>query len=265
MTLPLFWSYLRQWGCIASLFGSFCLVPLTPVLAQPLPPRIAAAANLNGVLEEMLVRFKEQKNQSIEIVYGASGNFYQQIIQGAQFDLFLSANEEFVDRLNQQGLTMESGVVYARGRIVLWVSPRSKVSFDPSFSDLKRALQDGRIDKFAIPNPTLAPYGLAATQSLKIYGLTELVQPRLVMGGDVGQTMLFLKTQSAQAGIVPLSMVIQSSNKMGGTYEIIPEKLHTPILQKMVLMKNASLRVKAFYQFLQTEEARKIWLKYGYE
>ncbi len=265
MTLPLFWSYLRQWVCIASVLSGFYLFSFFPALAQPIPPRVAAAANLNGVLEEMIVRFKEQKNQSIEIVYGASGNFYQQIVQGAQFDLFLSANEEFADRLTKQGLTMEPGVVYARGRVVLWISPRSKVSFDPSFSDLKRALQDGRIDKFAIPNPTLAPYGLAATQSLKIYGLTELVQPRLVMGGDVGQTMLFLKTQAAQAGIVPLSMVIQPANKMGSTYEIIPEKLHTPILQKMVLMKNVSLSAKAFYQFLQTDDARKIWRKYGYE
>jgi molybdate transport system substrate-binding protein len=239
---------------------------LLPTYAAEMPPlRVAAAANLNGALNELTALFKEQTKQSVDVVFGASGNFYQQIVQGAQFDLFLSANEDFADRLANQGLTQGLGVVNARGRLVLWVSPKSKVTLDQNFSDLKRALQDGRIDKFAIANPALAPYGLAATESLKMYGLTELVKPHLVMGSDVGQTMLFLKTQAAPAGMVPLSMVLPPNHQIIGPYTVIPEKLHTPILQKMVLMKNASQGAKNFYQFLRTEEARKIWRKYGYE
>jgi molybdate transport system substrate-binding protein len=265
MTPSLFWSVLRQMVAMVSVFLCFSL-PQLPVHAAELPPiRIAAAANLNGILIELTNLFSEQAKQSVDIVYGSSGNFYQQIVQGAQFDVFLSANEEFADRLVKQGLTQGQGVVYARGRLVLWVSPKSKVTLDQDVLDVRRAFQDGRIDKFAIANPALAPYGLAASESLKRYGLMDLVQSHLVMGSDVGQTILFLKTQSAQAGMLPLSMVLPPHQLVSGPYILIPENFHTPIFQKMVLMKNAAQSAQNFYRFLQTNEARKIWRKYGYE
>ena len=265
MTSSVFRSVLCKIAYQACFLMGFSVMIL-PTHAAELPPlRIAAAANLNGVLNELSALFKEQTKQSVDVVYVASGNFYQQIVQGAQFDIFLSANEEFADRLANLALTQGIGTVYARGRLVLLVSPNSKVILDQNFADLKRALQDGRIDKFAIANPALAPYGLAATESLRMYGLSDLVKPRLVMGSDVGQTMLFLKTQAAQSGMVPLSMVLPPNPPINGPYTVIPEKLHTPILQKMVLMKTATQNAKSFYQFLQTDEARKIWRKYGYE
>lgn len=226
---------------------------------------VAAAANLNGVLDAIVQQYSKQTGITVKVVYGSSGHFYQQITQGAKFDIFLSANEEFVDRLVTQGVSSGSGAMYARGRLVVLVSQKSKIRPSADMQDLKQALGDGRLTKFAIANPALAPYGLAAKQALEQLGLAQFIQSRLVLGGDVGQTMLFIKSEAAQAGIVPWSMIKTSSNIKAEEYFLIPEKLHQPILQKMLLFKDVNSQARLFYEHLQTEKTRTIWRQYGYE
>jgi molybdate transport system substrate-binding protein len=226
---------------------------------------VAAAANLNGVLDAIVQQYTKQSGITVKVIYGSSGHFYQQITQGAKFDIFLSANEEFVDRLVTQRVASGSGVMYARGRLVLLVSQKSKIRPSADMQDIKQAIRDGRLTKFAIANPALAPYGLAAKQVLEQIGLTQLLQPRLVLGGDVGQTMLFIKSEAAQAGMVPWSMIKTSPNIKEDEFFLIPEKSHQPILQKMLLFKDANSQARLFYEHLQTEKTRTIWRQYGYE
>ena len=226
---------------------------------------IAAAANLHGVLNQLINQYTKSTGQNIRVVYGSSGQLYQQITQGAKFDIFLSANEDFVDRLVSQNLSLQPGVVYARGRLALLVSSKSVSKINPQWAEIKKAALDGRISKFAIANPALAPYGLAAKQVLEKLDVIGTVQPLLVYGGDVGQTMLFIQSEAAQVGLVPLSMLKTSSNTPGNSYLVIEENLHQPILQKMVILKNANSQAMGFYQFLQSAPARNTWRQFGYE
>ena len=226
---------------------------------------IAAAANLHGVLTEIISQYSKNTGQKPRVVYGSSGQLYQQITQGAKFDLFLSANEDFVDRLVSQNYSSQAGVVYSRGRLALVLSPKSGTKIKPEWDDIKKAAKDGRISKFAIANPAIAPYGLAAKQVLEKQELLTSLQALLVFGGDVGQTMLFLQSEAAQVGLVPLSMVKQPSSSTENAYLVVDEKLHQPILQKMLLFKFSSSQAMDFYYYLQSAEARHIWRKFGYE
>ena len=249
-----------------SLLTCWMLAVSAPIFAQSQGVvSIAAAANLNGVLDELKQHYTKKTGQNLKVVYGSSGHFFQQITQGAKYDIFLSANEEFVDRLVAQDFSAQAGVVYARGRLVLLTSQKSKIRMSADLSDLKNAIQDRRLIKFAIANPALAPYGLAAKQTLEKMGLMTMFQPLFVLGSDVGQTMLFIRSEAAQAGMVPWSMVKQSTQIKEDTYYLIPEKMHQPILQKMILFKTSLPQAQGFYAFLQTPEARVIWQQYGYE
>ncbi|WP_281969424.1 MULTISPECIES: molybdate ABC transporter substrate-binding protein [unclassified Polynucleobacter] len=251
---------------LVAVIASFFYLPLTPSLAQSRESiSVAAAANLNGVLDELLLQYSKQGGLQVKIVYGSSGHFYQQMTQGAKYDIFLSANQDYVDRLVSQGYANEAGIIYARGRLVVLVSNKSKIRVTPDWSDLKLAIQDGRLSKFAIANPALAPYGAASIQTLEFLKLKNLFQPALVMGGDVGQTMLFIHSEAAQAGMVPWSMVKQSKTIQDDSYFLIPEQQHQPILQKMMIFKQANPSAKGFYDYLQSAQAKKIWRQYGYE
>ncbi len=251
---------------LVAIIASCFFIPLKTALAQFRETiSIAAAANLNGVLNELILQYTKQSSQSVKVVYGSSGHFYQQMTQGAKYDIFLSANEDYVDRLVSQAYSNDAGVVYARGRLVVLVANKSRILLTPDLSDFQKAIQDGRLSKFAIPNPVLAPYGAAATQTLENLKLTKVFQPTLVMGQDVGQTMLFIQAEAAQAGMVPWSMVKQSKTIQPESYLLISEKLHQPILQKMLLFKTANPLAKGFYDYLQSSEAKKIWRQFGYE
>ena len=251
---------------LVAVIATFINLPLTLSFAQSRESiTVAAAANLNGVLDELVLQYTKQGTQQIKVVYGSSGHFFQQLTQGAKYDIFLSANQDYVDRLVSQGYANDAGVVYARGRLVVLVSNKSKIRPTPDFVDLKQAVLDGRLSKFAIANPALAPYGAAAVQTLEQLGLTKMFQPLLVMGGDVGQTMLFIHSEAAQAGMVPWSMVKQSKTIQEESYVLIPEKLHQPILQKMILFKQSNPSAKGFYDYLQSAQAKQIWRQYGYE
>jgi molybdate transport system substrate-binding protein len=250
---------------LVAVIASFLNLPFTSLAQSRESITVAAAANLNGVLDELVLQYTKQGTQQIKVVYGSSGHFYQQMIQGAKFDIFLSANQDYVDRLVSQGYAEDSGVVYARGRLVVLVSNKSKIRLSQDFDGLKQAIQDGRLSKFAIANPALAPYGKAATQTLEYLGLTKTFQPILVMGGDVGQTMLFIQSEAAQAGMVPWSMVKQSKTIKEESYILISENQHQPILQKMMIFKKVNPSATDFYQYLQSAQAKKIWRQYGYE
>lgn len=181
---------------VAVLFGARC------VSAQPAEPVVAAASDLQFALADVAEAFKRKTGQSVRLTFGSSGNFARQIRQGAPFQLYFSANEDFVKDLARDGLTRNEGELYAIGRIVLMVPKGSPLEADGKLADLKTAMVDGRLKKFAIANPEHAPYGARAEEALRHAGLWEAIKPKLVYGENVSQTAQFALTGNTQGGII---------------------------------------------------------------
>ncbi len=227
-------------------------------------PVIAAASDLKFALDEVAGAFQRQTGRKVRVAYGSSGNFFSQIAQDAPFELFLSADEEYVFRLARQGRVLDDGVPYAIGRIVLFVPTGSPVRADAQFADLRRALADGRLRKFAIANPEHAPYGRAAKQALQANGVWEAIEPRLVLGENVSQAAQFAVSGSAQGGIFALSLAKAPAFANAGSYVLVPQELHQPLKQRMVLTRKAGAVAREFYAWLQQPAARTVFKKYGF-
>ena len=227
-------------------------------------PVIAAASDLKFALDEIVVEFQKSTGQSVRVSYGSSGNFVRQIAQDAPFELFLSADEAFVFKLADLGRTLDRGALYAIGRIVLFTPKGSPVRPDAGFADLRQALADGRLVKLAIANPEHAPYGRAAMEALKSAGLWAAIEPRLVLGENVSQAAQFAVSGSAQAGIFALSLALAPNFRDAGSYVAIPEALHRPLRQRMVLTRSAGATARALYAFLQEPAARAVFKRYGF-
>jgi molybdate transport system substrate-binding protein len=227
-------------------------------------PTVAAAADLKFALEEIAAKFRTEAGQEVKLSFGSSGNFATQLQQGAPFEIFLSADEGFVFQLADAGKTVDRGVLYAEGRIVLFAPKGSTFKPDAKFDALRAALMEGSIQRFAIANPEHAPYGRAAEQALKSQGLWDAVKPKLVLGENVSQAAQFAASGSTQGGIFAYSLALSPAIGALGTYALIPADWHAPLRQRMVLMKSAGGTARAFYQYVQTPSARVIFRKYGF-
>lgn len=225
---------------------------------------VAAASDLKFALDEILATFQAETGLDVRVTYGSSGNFARQIEQGAPFDLFLSADESYVERLAQRGLTRDRGVPYAIGRIVLYVPRGSPLVPDPGLRGLARRLADGSAGRIAIANPEHAPYGRAAEQALRQLGLWEAVAPRLVLGENVAQAAQFASSGNAEGGIIAYSVALAPALRDRGTFVLLPESLHAPLRQRMVLLAGASPAAAQFYEYLQAPAARAVLVRYGF-
>ncbi len=230
---------------------------------QPAPP-VAAAADLKFALADVATAFEKQTGQAVKLTFGSSGNFATQLEQGAPFQLYFSADEAYVHRLAAKGLTRDDGTVYAVGRIVLFAPHGSPLTVDAQLGDLKAGLADGRVRRFAIANPEHAPYGQRAMEALQRAGIWDAIRPKLVMGENIAQTAQFATTGGSQGGILALSLVKADEVARLGTYALIPENWHQPLIQRMVLMKNATAPAEAFYRYVQSPPAREIMRRYGF-
>jgi molybdate transport system substrate-binding protein len=227
-------------------------------------PRIAAAANLNAVLPEIVRAFERRSGRKVELVFGASGTLARQIQDGAPFDLFLAADEEFPNRLAAAGLTTGAGVVYAVGRLALFAPTGSPLAVDPELRGLATLLSAGGVTRFAIANPEIAPYGRAAEAVLRKRGLWETLRPRLVLGDTIAQAAQFATTGNAVGGLVAFSLALAPELASRGTHAVIPDADHPPLRQRMVLLERAGPAAADFYAFLQTDTARALFRKHGY-
>ncbi len=228
------------------------------------PPTIAAAANLNFALTEIKDRFVRERGTSVEIVFGASGTLTRQIQDGAPFELFLAADEEFPKRLAAAGLTRDEGVVYGVGRLVVFAPRGSPLTVDARLDGLARLVKAGKAGKFAIANPEVAPYGEAAEAVLQKHGLWDAIRPQLVLGDTIAQAAQFATTGNAIGGLLAYSLVLASDFADRGSYSLIPESDHLPLRQRMVLLKRAGPTATEFYRYLQGDTARGILRKHGY-
>jgi len=240
----------------SSLFFSFC----SSTRAQTL--RIAAASDLQYALTDLAAQYEKQTGAKLAITYGSSGNFFAQIQNGAPFDLFLSADMDYPQKLIDSGLADSNFVqVYATGRLVLWLPPDSPL--DPA-AGLKTLL-DPRIQKIAIANPEHAPYGRAAVATLRSAGLYDQLKSKLVFGENISQAAQFVHSGGAQAGLIALSLALSPALNSGKRWTI-PTDLYSHIDQGLVLLKTSPNKhaARSFLTFFYSPKARATFEHYGY-
>jgi len=229
--------------------------------AQAETTLVAVAANFTKPMTEIAEAFEKASSHSAKLSFGSSGKFVAQFENGAPFEVFLSADDKSPLKLEQSGLTVAgSRFTYAIGKLVLW-------SNSPGYVDQQgQILQKGDFKHLALADPKLAPYGAAAVEVLQKQGLLEKLQPLFVQGENIAQTHQFISTGNAELGFVALSQVIDNGKIGSGSGWIVPENLHSPILQDAVLLKTGAENpaAQALLEFLKSPPALAIIEKYGY-
>ena len=223
---------------------------------------VAAAANLRYVLEELKQQYvKSHKDTQIDIVFGASGTLTQQIVNGANFDLFLAANTKFPEEVISKGFGHGKSVVYCYGKVALW-SMNINVK-----KGIKATLENPKVSRIAIANPKLAPYGKNTVETLEKLGLYNGIESKIVWGENINQTAQFVSTGNAQVGFVALSTILAPEMKgKQGKYYILTNEECTPIAQAGVVIKDKNTALaQAFLDYLLSDKAKPIWKKHGYE
>jgi len=248
---------------VGFLLVAFAFLPL-PVAAQTDAPVIAAASDLQFAVQEVATAFQAEHGKEVKLSFGSTGNFARQIREGAPFQMFMAADEKFILDLAKDGFARDEGTLYAQGRIVLMVPNGSALKPNGTLDDLEKALTEGRVKRFAIANPEHAPYGKRAEEALRHRGLWDKVQPLLVLGENVSQAAQFATSGNAQGGIIAYSLALSDQVSKLGTHALIPAEWHNPLLQRMVLLKNAGPVAEAFYGYIQSPKAREIMKKYGF-
>ncbi len=221
----------------------------------------AVAANFTEPVKQIAEAFQKETGHTVKLSFGSSGKFYAQIRQGAPFDVFLAADEKNPEMLVAEGLAAkESQFVYALGKLVLW-------SAQPGFVDGKGAvLGKGGYGRIAYADPKLAPYGLAAQETLQKMALWDKVQGKLVAGESIGQAYQFAASGNAELAFIALSQVTKDGKVSEGSYWLVPADMYSPIKQAAVQLTAAKDKdaAKAFLKFLRSEKALAIIRSYGY-
>jgi molybdate transport system substrate-binding protein len=226
--------------------------------------RVAAASDLQFALTAVAEQFTTDTGDRVDLVFGSSGTLTRQILDGAPFSIFFSADEAFVERLVQGGHTQGEGVLYAIGRIVLFAPPGSPLVPADGLDGLARLVEATQITRFAIANPEHAPYGRAAEQALRSRGIWDAIQPSLVLGENVSQAAQFAAGGDTVGGIVAYSLVLAPAMRDRGTHQLIPSEAHAPLRQRMVLLRDAGPTAERFYTYVQAPPARATLATYGF-
>ena len=213
-------------------------------------------------MAEIAAAFRRDHHHVVRFTAGSSGNLMRQIVQGAPFELFASADERFIQTLFERGLTRDQGRIYAIGRIGLFRPRGSRVG--PGLSDFAPAISQGRLELIAIANPEHAPYGRAAREAMQHAAIWELVQAALVTGENAAQAMQFALSGAVDVAIVPMSFRHEARVSLSGRFTPIPTTWHSPLTQRMALLHNASAIAEEFYRYMGTPPARQVLSRYGY-
>lgn len=219
---------------------------------------VAVAANFTVPAQVLAQRFEQETGVKVLLSFASTGKFYTQIVNGAPFDVFLTADAKHPAKLEAEGHAVAgTRRTYAVGRLVLWSKTR------PVAGDGEGLLKSGGYNRLAIANPRHAPYGVAARETLEALGLWETVQPRVVTGENIGQTFTFVATGNAEVGFVALSQVMEPGEGVVGQYWPVPQELYSEIDQQSVLLKDTGAG-RRYLEFLQSEESVKLIESYGY-
>jgi molybdate transport system substrate-binding protein len=239
-----------------------------PGLASAAEPRsvsVAVAANMKPAFEEIAALF-QARNPGVEVksTYGASGTFLAQIANGAPFDVFLSADAEYPARMVEQGLAEGSAFPYAYGKLVVWVPSGSRLDLDGKGL---AGLLDPSVQKIAVANPDVAPYGRAARAALEKAGVLEALKGRIVMGQNVNQAAQFAQSGNAQAAFLPLSLAKAPPLSVEGRFWVVPPASYPRVEQAGVVVRGTRQPALAreLAAFMVDDAARRVLLRYGYD
>ena len=222
--------------------------------------RIAVASNLQFVIPELVEAFSAKTGLSCEVIIGSSGKLTAQIVEGAPFDLLLSADMKYPDELYNKGFAVDMPDVYAYGGLILWTVK------DGIIPDLD-SLGSKDVTYIALGNPKTAPYGVAAKQVLMNKGIFDDLSDKIVYGESISQTNQFIISQAAELGFTSKSVVLSNQMLNKGQWKEIDRNLYDPMAQAMVVLKNRTkYRGKAieFKDFILSAEGKKILHKFGY-
>jgi len=225
---------------------------------------VAAAADLSSALPEIAAKYKSRTGQDIKLTFGSSGTLTTQISNGAPFDVFFSADEEYPKQLIDKNLAEKDSLYrYAVGRLVLWASNDSPLNLSKLGI---MALLDPSVKRIAIANPEHAPYGRAAEAALRHYALYEQVSSRLVLGENVSQAAQFVESGNAKAGLIALSHALAPAMKAKGQYWIVPLDSYPTLNQAAVVLSRSKQKdaARKFLEFVQGPEATSLLKDYGF-
>jgi molybdate transport system substrate-binding protein len=230
---------------------------------------IAAAADLQFALPEIGdLWHRANREFGIKTTFGSSGNLFAQIANGAPFDVLLSADDRYPRELVRQGRARaDSLFYYGTGRLALWLPGAGPdLQGDAQRIGLKVLLTPA-IRKIAIANPDHAPYGVAAVEALRYYGIYEEVSSRLVRGDNATQTAQFVQSGGANAGLIPLSLALSAAMKASGWYWVVPAGAHAAVKQAGVILERSSRLdvARRFCRYLVGDEAQAVLEQFGFE
>ena len=226
--------------------------------------RIAVASNfyptMKAIVEEFeLENFDSSKINKITLIPGSSGKHYAQVINGAPFDMFFSADKVRPLLLEEQGIVKnESRYTYALGKIVLWSPTNGLVDSEG------QVLYDNNFRFLAIANPKIAPYGIATKETLISMGLWNNMGKKVVRGENIAQAFQFINSGNAELGFISFSQLMSPNFSLVGSFWEVPKSLYKPIEQQAVLLRD-SLLGRNFMEFVQTDKALNIISKFGYD
>ncbi len=222
---------------------------------------VAVAANFTAPMKIIAQDFERDSGHKLTLAFGATGQFYAQIRNGAPFAILLSADDETPFKLEQEGLGVKgSRFTYASGTLALW-------SKKPGFVDEKgEVLRSGQFEKIAIANPKLAPYGVAAMETLDKMGVRERVAPRIVEGSNIAQTFQFVSSENAQLGFIALSQIYENGKIKAGSAWLVPAAMHAPIKQDAIFLNAGkdNTAAAALLKYLQGDKAKAVIRSFGY-
>ena len=225
---------------------------------------IAAAADLHSAMDEIAAGFQTKTGAHVKVIYGSSGNFFQQIQNGAPFDVFLSANADYPKKLDSAGLALPNSYYeYARGKLVLMVSAKSNLDLHAGL----RVLTDRAVKKVSIADPSHAPYGQAAVAAMKAENVYQAVSPKIVMGENVSQAASFVLSGAADVGLVALSLAKAPEARGQVRYAEVTSADYPPIQQACIVLRSSKNQKLAtqFESFLRSPESSAIFQKYGFD
>lgn len=223
---------------------------------------VAVSSNFQFAIEDITKLFEEKTGLKVKTVTGSSGNLTAQIKNGAPFDLFLSADMKYPENLFNSKYAVTNPRVYAYGKLILWTMK------DVDLSKGIEILKKEDIEKIAIANPELAPYGSESINSLKYHNLYNEIKNKLVFGRNVSQVNQYITTKTADAGFTAMSVVMSSDWKDKGNWIELDQKSYSSIEQGVVILKHGKEKneyaSERFFNFLFSDEVKTILLKYGY-
>ena len=223
--------------------------------------RIAVAANLQFAMQELVQDFSERSGVECEIIVSSSGKLTAQIIEGAPFDLLLSADMKYPQELYKRKLTLFPPEIYAYGNLILW-------TLHEDVTPNLESLLPEKVRHIAIGNPKTAPYGISALEVIRSIGIEDQLKKKLVYGESIAQTNQFIISESVDIGFTSKSVVMSSQMKGRGQWAEIDKKLYSPMAQGMVVLKSRkAFEAKAiqFRDYMLSSKGKEILHKFGYD